>query len=145
MWIGVTLLVSTLILFPIYYVAREGYLFYISNFVAIFIFLSLTRYIFMLKHTPFARVKWFKFLWIFLPIPLLMLSIDNMMEFQQYLEEEGTYALIKANNGDIKFSVIQWIRSQYIFFGVGAIIVLLLIPVRMIISFWRTTNTVDRV
>ena len=67
------------------------------------------------------------------------------MEFQKFLEEEGTYALIKPQGTEVSFYIIKWIRSQYIFFAVGAIIVLALVPIRMIISFWRTTNTLDKV
>jgi hypothetical protein len=34
----------------------------------------------------------------------------------------------------------QYIRSEFLFFGVGSVIVSILLPFRMIISVWRTKN-----
>lgn len=145
MWFAASILICALIILLIYDKMGSSYRFYYSNITSILLMLNLTRYIFLFKYTPFARVNWYKFLWIFLPIPLLMWTIDGMIEFQGFLQEEGTFALVKDADSNVSSFWSQFVRSQYIFFGIGTIVTLCLVPIRMIISFWRTTNTVDKV
>jgi hypothetical protein len=143
-WLFVSLFLS-LILLPIYIRSGDNYTFYLRNFISILMFLTLTRYIFLLGFTPFARQKWFKFLFIFLPIPLLLFQVDSLYDFQRLLDEEGTISFFKGSSDMSDYDFGKFIRYQYLFFCVGAIVTLILMPIRMIISFWRTTNTKDRV
>jgi hypothetical protein len=90
------ILFAVLLIAPIYLKVGNIYAFYVRNFVCIVVFLTLTRYIFLLSYTPFARVKWFKFLLIFLPIPLFLFHIDSLFDFQRFLDEDGTISLFKV-------------------------------------------------
>ncbi len=82
---------------------------------------------------------------IFLPIPLFMYQIDGLFEFQKFVDEEGTISFFKGNFELSDYNFGKYIKYQYIFFSVAALVTVVLLPIRMIISFWRTTNTVDRV
>lgn len=143
-WLFV-LVFCALILLPVYLKSGINYGFYIPNAIAIIIFLTFTRLIFLLSYTPYSRVKWLKFLLIFLPIPLFLYHIDSLYNFQRFIDEEGTISFLKGTTELSDYNFGRFIKYQFIFFCVSAIVTIVLLPVRMIISFWRTTNTIDKV
>jgi len=143
-WLIVLMLIL-LIVTPIYLKIGNNYPFYISNIVAIFIFLTFTRIIFLLKYAPYARHKWFRLIMIFLPIPLFLYHIDTFFAFREFIEEEGVIKFFPGSSDMSDYNFGKYIKSQYMFFLVSAIVTLFLMPIRMIISFWRTTNTKDKV
>lgn len=137
--------IVALFLLPIYNVTGDKYFFFVENAVAILVFLSFSKYIFLLKYSPFARVKWIKFSAVFLCIPLMMYLIGSLYDFQKFVDEEGI-ASVLLHTGDMSnYQFGKFIRYQFVFFATGAIVVTALLPVRMIISFWRTYNTPDKV
>lgn len=137
--------VVVLFVLPIYNESAELYRYYIPNIVGITVFLHFTRYIFLLRFSPFARMKWVKFTTVFLCIPLMMYLVDSLYEFQKFLDEEGI-ASVLLHTGDMSnYNFGKFIRYQFIFFVTGAIVVTAMMPVRLIISFWRTYNTPDKV
>jgi hypothetical protein len=137
--------VIALFILPVYNVADTKYRFYIENMVAIAVFFSFTKYIFLLKYSPFARIKWLKFSIVFLCIPLMMYLIGSLYDFQKFLDEEGIASVLVHTADMSNYNFGKFIRYQFIFFTTGAIVVTFLMPVRMIISFWRTYNTPDKV
>ncbi|MFZ1751596.1 MAG: hypothetical protein WAU01_15465 [Saprospiraceae bacterium] len=143
-WVFVVVL-GILILGLIYMKSGISYHFYIPNMVSIVLFLTFGRIIFLLSYTPYSRAKWLKMILIFLPIPLFFYQVDSLYEFQRFIDEEGTIAFLKGSMELDDYNFGKFIKYQFIFFCVGSIVTLGLLPMRMIISFWRTTNTKDRV
>jgi hypothetical protein len=136
---------AALFILPIYYSVGHLYQYYIRNIASIIVFVTLTRYIFLLSFTPFSNAKWFKWLLIFVPIPLILLQIDSIFSFLRFLDEEGTASLFRSSIDMEDYKIGKFIKIQYLFFSIGALITLFAIPIRMIISFWRTINTIDKV
>jgi hypothetical protein len=136
--LGTTVL-AVLILLPILRNVPE-YQFFIYNSVIIFVFFMLTRYIFLLKFTPFARFAPLKAIFIFATIPLLVYLIDGLAEFQFFLDEEGANSIVLHLPASKQMSISNYIRSEMVFFGVGAIITSFIFPIRMIISIWKVRN-----
>ncbi len=114
--------------------------FMLYNISTILTFLILVRYLFLLRFVPFARFTPIKIVLIFLMIPLLIFLIDGLSEFQNQLDEEGTYSMVSHLPIDIQIPLSKYIRSEMIFFAVAAIVSAILIPIRMIISIWRVMN-----
>ncbi len=137
--------VCALFLVPIYLKSGDKYVFYMANIAAILIFLIFSRTLFLLKFTLFARSRWIRLILVFLPIPIFMYLVDNLYEFQRYIDENGTISFIRGAGEMTDYEFGRFIKYQFIFFTVGALVANVLMPVRMIISFWRTTNTADRV
>ncbi len=135
------LIFAALFIIPIYMRCEMNYPFYVPNIVSIIEFLVLTKLLFLLSYTPYARSKWLRMVLIFLPIPLLMYQIDNLFDFQKFIDEEGSIKFFGNDFSVMDYNFGKFIKYQYIFFSVGATIALILTPIRMIISFWRTTNT----
>ena len=140
-----SILFCILILGPVYIRTGLHYSFYIENTISILVFLTFTRLLFLLSFTPYARNKVFKFVFIFLPIPLIMYLVDNLYDFQRFLDEEGTIAFFKNAFELSDYNFGKFIKYQFLFFTTGAIVTTFLMPVRMIVSFWRIFNTEDQV
>lgn len=137
--------VAALFLLPTYNVTGDKFIFFVENTVAIVVFLSFTKYIFLLRFSPFARNKWVKFSAIFLCIPLMMYLVGSLYDFQKFVDEEGIASVLLHTEDMSYYQFGKFIRFQFVFFATGAIVVTALLPIRMIISFWRTYNTPDKV
>lgn len=134
-----------LFMLPIYIKTHEHFTFYLPNIVSIILFVGITRWLFLWKFVPYSRSKWVKFVFIFIPIPILMYLIGSMWDFQKFIDEEGTISFLKGSNDLNDYDFGRFIKYQFIFFCTGAIVTTVLLPVRMIISFWRIINTKDKV
>jgi hypothetical protein len=139
-WWAVTIVITTLIMLPIYNALGSEYPYYFPNIIFIVIFITLTRYIFLVKYTFFADVPLIKIVFIFLPIPIFFFCIDALYDFQRFLDEEGVISLLGHLHVDDQYALAKYVRYQKIFFGTGAIITLAMLPIRMIISLWRRKN-----
>jgi len=137
--------ICALFLIPVYFKSGENYKFYIPNVVSIVVFIIFTRTIFLLGYTFFARYNWLRFVLVFLPIPIFMYLPDSLYEFQRFVDENGTIAFIKGASEMSDYEFGRFIKYQFMFFCVGALVANFAMPLRMIVSFWRTTNTKDKV
>jgi len=114
--------------------------FLIYNLLAITAFFTFIRYIFLLRFTPFARYAPIKVVMIFLAIPIFIYFMDGMSSFQNMLDEDGTYSMVSHLEIGKQMPISNYIRSEMIFFGTGALIGTFCLPFRMIISIWRVIN-----
>lgn len=138
MWVFTVVLV-VLVLLPIYLNVKE-YPFYLSNILFIIIFFTLARYIFLLKHTIVARSMIFKVAMMVLSIPLLMYLLGSVSSFQGFADDIGLQTLVTDLSLPKQESMMKYMKTEMIFFGVGAVIVALIFPIRMLISIWRGIN-----
>jgi hypothetical protein len=74
-----------------------------------------------------------------------MYHIDSLYNFQRFIDEEGTISFFRGSSDLNDYNFGRFIKYQYIFFCVSALVTIGLLPIRMIVSFWRTTNTSDKV
>ena len=137
--------VSLLFMAPIYFNADVNYHYYLSNIFAIIVFITFTRWIFLLPHSPFARNNWFRFVMVFLPIPMLMYQIDSLLDFNQFIDEKGATPFFADTINIDNYEFSKYIRYQFTFFSVASLVTIVLLPIRMIRSFWRTVNTSNKV
>ena len=138
-WWIFTLIVLGGVLFPIL-TRITHYPFLWTNVAFVFLFITLARYIFLLKHTFLAKRQWVKFTLLFLCLPLIFWLINSINYFQTFLDEEGVESFLPLLSLEEQSSLGNYIRNEMIFFGVGAIVGAVIFPVRMLISFWRTRN-----
>lgn len=138
-WWLITLLLLTGLLYPIYQ-TKADYLFWVPNTIFILVFLTFTRYIFLLKHTFLAYWQIGKAILFILCIPLFFYLFNEMAGFQVFLSEVGLEETFEELPMTRQGSLIRYVQSEMLFFGTGSIIVSLIMPVRMLISFWRTHN-----
>ncbi len=138
-WWLFTIVVIIGTLFPILRIV-DNYPFLWPNIIFILVFITLGRHIFLLKHTFIAWNQKLKIVLLFLCIPLAFYLIDQLNYFQVYLDEDRIENLVKHLNLSKRSQMLNYIRSEYIFFGVGSLVCAIIFPFRMLISVWRVRN-----
>ena len=134
-----TILIALAFSYPIY---RTGapFPFYMMLFLFIITFITLTRYLFLLKFTFLAYQKWIKGIIVFLMIPLASYLINELNMFQTFIDEEGLDQFFRFMPLLERIELTNYIRNVIIFFGTASIIVTILFPFRLILSIWRNMN-----
>ncbi len=139
LWWIATLIILTAILFPILSNISE-YRFLIPNIVFVLVFITFTRYIFQLKHTFLGRLQKVKALIMLISLPLSAYIVQSIHNFQAYIDENGMGALLEEVAFEEQNGLGTFIQTEYIFFGVGAIISIVVLFFRLVISIWRFRN-----
>lgn len=138
-WWTITALVIVLVMFPIWSEVGTDFRYHNSNIMAVFIFMVYTRLLFTLRHTFIAKNSLMKIIFVLLSIPLFIYFMNSINEFQTFVDENGDTALLYKYSDGVA-NLTKYIRYEYLFFAVAAIITVAMIPFRMIISLWRTRN-----
>ena len=80
-----------------------------------------------------------KIFFVILSIPLFVYFMNAINVFQTFVDENGDTALLPAYDDSVS-QLTKYIRYEYLFFSVAAIMTVTMIPFRMILSLWRTRN-----
>ncbi|MBK8563234.1 MAG: hypothetical protein IPN76_07780 [Saprospiraceae bacterium] len=138
-WWITTLVVLVAVLWPIYSI-NVRFPFLIPNAVFILVFMTFTRYIFLLKQTPIRYAQWAKVVVFLACIPLVVYLVQEIHAFQVFADETGIQSLFQRLSDIEQSRMVEFTKTEMTFFGVGSIIATVLMPFRMLISFWRTHN-----
>ena len=138
-WIA-TVIIVVLFIYPIYNSLGDKYVFYVSNIFFIILFITFTRYIFLLKYTFLADNKKLKVALVFIPIILFYYAIDSLFDFQDYIDRQQHIDMLSHLSPDRAMEISKYIKYQFLFFGTGGMIVIFMFPARMILSIWRGMN-----
>ena len=118
----------------------EDYPFLFINTVYIVTAITVTRYLFLLPHTFLARRQPLKVILIFLCIPLVFYLVQELNNFQVFIDEKGLDALVGGLAYHRRNNMVDYIRSEMLLFGTGSIISSVAFPFRLLVSVWRTRN-----
>ncbi len=138
-WWLLTLILTAILILPIWS-QSPNYPFFWLHLLYIVTFVTLTRYLFFLRHTFLAYRQVLKLILFFLLLPFVFYLIQELNFFQTFLDQEGPEALLGYPKGAINQPMVAYARNQVLFFGTGAIIAAVLFGFRMIISIWRNRN-----
>lgn len=138
-WLLVTAVILVAVIFPIYD-ANSDCPFLIPNFIFILTFVTFIRYIFFLKFTLIRYLQWIKVLLILVCIPLVAYIFQELNVFIRYADEIGIQSLYLDLPEGKQSVLIEYTKTEMLFFGVGSLISACVFPFRMLISFWRTYN-----
>ncbi len=139
LWWLFTILVILIVLFPIWDNDID-FPFYFQNALLIAIFITFSRYIFFLPLTFIARKKWIKVAIILSAVIFFFVMSTALSDFRNYVDERGLQTLVNHLHVTKQTRIIEYIKNEMIFFGVGGIITGIILPFRMIISLWRMRN-----
>ena len=118
----------------------SNYPFLLTNIIFIVVFLTFGRYFLFLKHTFLAKQQKIKMGVFVFCIPLLMYLVNELNLFQTSVVERGIESFIRDIPYDDQFSLANYIFKEMQFFGVGSIILAILLPFRLLLSIWRVRN-----
>lgn len=138
--VAMTVIIVVMVMYPIYEGFGHKYPFYKSNILAILLFTTFTRFIFLLKYTYWSKSVLVKFLLIVACIPLFYYFLDSFYNFTSFDNEVGVFNATLGNDLVSRINYAKYARVEYIFFCVGTLILCVLFPLRMIISVWRVRN-----
>ena len=139
-WWAVTLLLAVGILLPLraYW---NTYSFLWSNIIFILTFVTIARYIFLLPYTFLAHREGLKVSLFFLCIPVIFLLIQELNQFQIFLDYTGREAILGGHSAQkIDNRLINYTYSEMLLFSVGSIISAIIFPFRLLLSVWRKRN-----
>ncbi len=142
LWWALTAVVVFAVIFPLKSQV-PGYGFTFQNTLFIVVFITVTRYLFLLQHTFLARIQWLKIALTFVCIPLIFKMVEYITGFQTFMDymtdvEKRTYFGNKSLDAELQWET--FLKTEMLLFGVGAVIAAVLFPFRMIISVWRQWN-----
>lgn len=143
-WWVFTFLVCAIIMLPLLREIPE-YPFLLSNIVSILVFITFTRYIFLLNLTFLKRFMVLKIILSFASIPLIFYLVSNVNLFQTFLDENGVLPFMGHLSPERIDVLEQYMRNEFILFGVGSVIVSVILPFRLLLSVWRQYNQKIRV
>jgi len=139
-WWLVTAIIVALFVLPIYTSLGDRYTFYFANIFFIVLFVTYTRLIFLTRYSFLSNNKWLKVIFVFLSIPLFFYAMDALFDFQDFFDRDDHIKMLSNLTPDKAVEFNNYIKYQFLFFGTGGMIVLFMMPVRMVISVWRTIN-----
>lgn len=135
----ITFVIVTAVLAPIY-LYEIDYPFWIGNALLIIVFITAFRYTFLLHFSWLRSYFWIKVAWIAFSL-LLTVSLANYLStLNRYMDEDGLNTITYALQYRDQLSMIRYIKSQILFFGVGSIVASLSLAVRLTVSVWRDVN-----
>lgn len=147
-WWFVTAVITFMVVFPILN-NMVKYEFLYSNIIFVLIFITYSRLTFLLKHSFVAHVQWLKFVLVFATVPLVFKLIEWIFNFQSFLQSEGLESFssfFRPGISDVsKQSLLTYMKSEFLFFGVAATVSAVIFPFRLLISFWRVHNNTGKV
>ena len=75
---------------------------------------------------------------IFLPVPIFMYLVDNVYDFQAFLDEEGIMSIMSHLPGKDQMMWSKFIKNEMLVFWSAAFISNLILPFRMLYSLSRS-------
>jgi len=138
-WWVVTAILLVALIYPIHSNSQR-FPFLIPNVVFILVFITLTRHIFLLKHTLLRHLQWAKVALLVVCIPLFIYIVQELHAFEAFADEIGLQSLFMQQSAASQGRMIEYTKAEFLFFGVGSLISVVVFPFRMLISFWRTHN-----
>ena len=139
LWWLATFILAALVLLPIWRNAPT-YPFFAENLFFIVAFVTFTRYIFLLRTTFIAQMKWIKVIIIAMAAIMFFVMSTGLSDFRNFMDEKGLQTLVDHLHVTEQTRIINYIKNEMVFFGVGSIIAGIALPVRMIMSLWRMRN-----
>ncbi len=138
-WWMVSISIGLLVLLPIYF-QKINYPFYVLNFIFVLGFLTCSRWLFLWKFTPYARIQILKLCFIFLFIPIIFSGIIYFSDFRNYIDEIGLQEMVQHLPSGEQDAMSHYIRNEMVFFAVCFILVSILIPFKMVWNIWTQHN-----
>ena len=103
-------------------------------------FITLVRYIFMIRYLFFGPIQWLKALFFLGCIPLFIYLLRLFSQFSRFADENGLESFMIHLLNDQQTSLSGYIRGEMIFFGAGSMIATVVFAIRLLVSIWLFHN-----
>jgi len=138
-WWFFTFGLIALVLFPVYYYF-PAYSLGVGNAFAIFIAITLTRFIFFLKYTFFGKMQQLKIALFFLMMPVIFILKNQLFSFMGYVHDGGLLTELSSLEYTKQYFLVRYIRSEYSFFLFASLFSAIIFTFRLLQSVWLLKN-----
>ena len=111
-----------------------------ANIIYIVLFVTFTRYTFLLKHTFLANRQRLKAAFLLLGIIITASLIAKIQDFQVLITDRDPEQILASVSADRREPLLNYLKSEFIFFAVGCVIATLFLAGRLGYSIWRLRN-----
>lgn len=111
-----------------------------QNIAYIVAAVTFSRYLFLLPTTLIAKNQRSKVIFMFICLPLIPVFWVWLTEFRSFIDERNVEDLLPDVMPEDHAGLLGYLNSEMIFFCMAAIISAILLPIRLVISLWRTYN-----
>ncbi len=137
-WLAITGLLIYAILYPI--TSKLDYIYWKINVFFIFITITYFRWSITFRSIPFLKPAVVRFALFTVNLSLFIYIMSNLQKFigladNFYIEDFGFPKTIIFE--DVKRELFDYLYSELVFFGTGALIMLSAFQLRLIISYWQ--------
>lgn len=138
-WWLITAVLLVTLMFPIWK-GFPQFPFHNTLIVFILCFITFTRYAFLLKYTFLANWEKGKILFVLLTLAIVGLLLFQIQDFNVWYDNGDPEQLLSNAPATDKESLLNYIKSIYLFFAVGSIVSAVLLGGRLLTSVWRLRN-----
>jgi hypothetical protein len=134
-----TAIVVAVVMYPIWTQFPE-FSFNWTNIVYILAFLTFTRYTFLLRYTFIATQQNIKIGFILLTLIIILGLVTQIQDFNVWIDAGDPDRLMPNVPQSKRDALLKYIKSEFMFFAVGAIVASVFLSGRLMMSVWRTRN-----
>jgi hypothetical protein len=91
----------------------------------------------LLKYTFLQGQRYLNLTLVFLSIPAVFLLVQEINLFQTYLDENGFLSIVGSLPREQQLSMMQYIRTEMLLFGVGSVIASIVFSLRLVLYLWK--------
>jgi hypothetical protein len=134
-WWAFTLVLAGLVLLPISQLS--DFPFFVSNSIFVVVAITLTRYLFFLDISWLRDHLVVQATFSILLLPLVFWMVQSLNGFITFFDEQGPDVLVKHLDKDLGEILNSYLKTEYRFFGIWAVIASLIMPLRLLYNVWK--------
>lgn len=139
-WWVATAVIVTVVMYPIW-TSYPAYKFNGINIATIVLFVTFARYTFFLKYTFLATWQYAKIGFVLLTIAIVATLMTQIQSFNVWIDGGDPDILLDSvGNAAKRESLLNYIKSEFLFFVVAASVSALFLSGRLLVSVWRLRN-----
>ena len=111
------------------------------NITNIAAFITFTRYTFFLKYTFLASLQKTKIAFVLFTVAIVATLMTQIQSFNVWIDGGDPDILLESvGKTEMREPLLNYIKSEYVFFVVAAIVSALFLSGRLLVSVWRLRN-----
>ncbi len=139
-WWVITAVMVTVVMYPIW-TSFPAYKFNGVNIATIVLFVTFARYTFFLQYTFLATLQKAKIGFILFTVAIVATLMTQIQSFNVWIDGGDPDILLDSvGNAAKRESLLNYIKSEYLFFVVAAIVSAVFLSLRLLVSIWRLRN-----
>ncbi len=139
-WWLITAVIVTIVMYPIW-TNFPAYKFNLMNITNIAVFVTFARYTFFLKYTFLATLQKAKIAFVLFTVAIITTLMTQIQSFNVWIDGGDPDILLESvGKTNMREPLLNYIKSEYLFFVVAAIVSALFLSGRLLVSVWRLRN-----